>query len=456
MNRATKLIDSIKNNILIGRRNNKRDFGILVCTQIVLFSAIYAVSNFQPYYYELHYQRMQSLSGRFQIYFFLAILIFQIFFLIYVAYLYAKYKAIATVSDEELPTCTIVVPAYNEGRLVYETLMSIANSDYPREKLEIWAIDDGSQDDTWYWINQANARLNHILTVYQQPVNKGKRQALYKGFTEATGEVLITIDSDSIVEKDTIRNLVSPFIINKNCGAVAGNVRVLNKKQAIIPKMLNVSFVFSFEFIRAAQSSLGFVLCTPGALSAYRKVAVMNVLEKWVNQKFAGKIASIGEDRAMTNFILEQGYSVLFQKNAVVLTNTPTGFKTLHKMFTRWGRSNVRETLMMNRFIFKNFRDGNKLGMRFIYCNQWIKLILAIPLVIMMVYFLVTYPLMYITSALCGVFIFSSIQMLFFSKQYSFSESLWAYPYSVFYLFCLFWVVPFSILTVKNGGWLTR
>ncbi|HRO76634.1 MAG TPA: glycosyltransferase family 2 protein, partial [Crocinitomicaceae bacterium] len=212
----------------------------------------------------------------------------------------------------------------------------------------------------------------------------------------------------------------------------------------------------SFEFIRAAQSSLGFVLCTPGALSAYRRNAVLNVLEKWIHQKFAGKIATIGEDRAMTNFILEQGYTVSFQKNATVLTNTPTGFKNLHKMFTRWGRSNVRETLMMNRFIFKNFRNGNKLGTRFIFCNQWIKLLLAIPLTLLMVYFLVSHPVLYLSTALTGVFIFSSIQMLFFTKQYNFSEALWAYPYSIFYLFALFWITPFAIVTVKNGGWLTR
>src|SRR5690625_7311371 len=106
--------------------------------------------------------------------------------------------------------------------------------------------------------------------------------------------------------------------------------------------MLNVSFVFSFEFIRAAQSMLGFVLCTPGALSAYRKEAVMNVLDRWINQKFAGEIATIGEDRAMTNMILEQSYNVLFQKNANVLTNTPTRFENLHKMF-KIGRASCRE-----------------------------------------------------------------------------------------------------------------
>lgn len=434
----------------------KRDFGILIGVQILMFSAIYALNNFRPYFEELHFQRMETLPGRILVYFLLATLIFQVAFLIYIAYLYIKYKPIESVTDSELPSCTVIVPAYNEGSLVYETLKSIHKSNYPKDKLEIIAIDDGSKDDTWYWIQKAQCDLKGEITIYQQPQNRGKRHALYRGFTEGKGEVFITIDSDSVVERDTLRNMVSPFVVNENCGGVAGNVKVLNKKQGIIPKMLNVSFVFSFEFIRAAQSSLGFVLCTPGALSAYKRDAVMVALDEWINQKFFGKEATIGEDRAMTNLILRQGYEVKFQRNANVLTNTPTAFKNLHKMFTRWGRSNVRETLAMNRFIFSDFRKKNKMGARFIFLQQWVKLILAIPLVILMLYFFFTHPFLYVSSALGATFVFSSIQMLFFTKQYNFIEALWVYPYSVFYLFALFWVFPFSILTAKNGGWLTR
>jgi hyaluronan synthase len=434
----------------------KRDFGVLIGVQILMFSALYALNNFRPYFDEIHFQRMETLPGRILALFLLATLVFQVVFLIYVAYLYIKYQPIDSVSDEELPVVTIIVPAYNEGKLVYETLKSIYNSDYPKEKLEIISIDDGSKDDTWYWIQKAYQDLNRQISIHKQPENRGKRHALYHGFKTGRGEVFITIDSDSVVEKNTIRNLASPFVVNEKTGGVAGNVKVLNKKQGIIPKMLNVSFVFSFEFIRAAQSSLGFVLCTPGALSAYRREAVMHSLEDWINQKFLGREATIGEDRAMTNLILKQGYDVKFQRNANVLTNTPTGFKNLHKMFTRWGRSNVRETLMMNRFVFTNFREKNKTGARFIFLQQWVKLLLAIPMVVLMLYFLFSHPLLYVSSALGATFIFSSIQMLFFTKQYNFIDALWAYPYSVFYMFALFWIFPFSILTVKNGGWLTR
>ncbi len=434
----------------------KKEFGVLIGVQILMFSAIYVFNDFHPYIEELHFRRMETIQGRILIYFLFSLLLFQVMFLIYMAYQFIKYKPVESVSNDRLPDCTIIVPAYNEGELVYHTLKSVADSNYPLDRLEIIAIDDGSKDDTWDWIVKAKNEINHEVTIFKQPQNKGKRHALYRGFTTGRGEVFITIDSDSIIEKDTIRNLVSPFVIKPDCGAVAGNVKVLNKNQGMIPRMLNVSFVFSFEFIRAAQSTLGFVLCTPGALSAYRKDAMLNSLDTWINQQFFGRFATIGEDRAMTNLILKQGYEVLFQRDANVLTNIPIKFKNLHKMFTRWGRSNVRETWMMSRFVFRNFRTTHKTGPRFIFINQWIKLLLAYPLVLLMFYFFLTHPVLYLSSALTSTFIFSSIQMLFFTRKYNFIDSLWAYPYSIFYLFALFWIFPFSIATVKNGGWLTR
>src|SRR5699024_6045585 len=266
----------------------------------------------------------------------------------------------------------------------------------------------------------------------------------------------ITVDSDSVVQKDTLRNMVSPFVKNLSCGAVAGNVRVLNSKKALIPRMLEVSFAFSFEFVRSAQSVLGSVFCTPGALSAYRKEAVMNCLPEWINQTFLGQASTIGEDRAMTNMILKQGYKVFFQRNAYVFTNTPEEFKNLHKMFTRWERSNVRETIAMSKFAFTNFRQGPKSGIRILLLYYWSRLLLAIPLLLLMLLSMAIYPLLFLNGALVGILAFSSVQALFYARNRSISDSFWAYPYSIFYAFTLFWITPYAILTAGRGGWLTR
>ncbi len=423
---------------------------------VLMIGAVLLTMMLQPYFEEIHLKRMSSDWGVALNTLAIVLIAAKVCFLIYLLVLYLRYKPVVSVSDDALPSCTVIVPAYNEGQLVWETLMSLAGSDYPQEKLQLIAIDDGSKDDTWYWMKKAKETLGDRLSVYQQPRNQGKRHALYRGFQIGTGDVFVTVDSDSVVKKDTLRNLVSPFAVNERCGAVAGNVRVLNDKKALIPKMLNVSFAFSFEFVRSAQSSLGSVFCTPGALAAYRRDLVMNCLPEWIEQRFMGRVSDIGEDRAITNMILKQGYEVVFQRNACVYTNTPERFRNLYKMFIRWERSNVRENIMMSKFAFGDFREGPKTGTRILLLNQWLKILMAYPATLVMFYLICTYPLLFLSGTLIGIFIFSSVQMFFYARKHNLAESLMAYPYSIFYAFTLFWITPYAIATAAKSGWLTR
>jgi hyaluronan synthase len=429
---------------------------VVVATILLLLGGSSLVYFLQPDFYAFNQSRINAPVGLTVLIVMLALMLFKISFLVYNVYLYFRYKPIASVSDELLPTCTVIVPAYNEGKLVWQTLMSIADSDFPIHKLQILAVDDGSKDDTWFWMTKAKKELGNRLFIYQQPQNKGKRHALHRGFNLGTGEIFVTIDSDSIIKPDTLRNLVSPFVIDENCGAVAGNVKVLNNKGAILPKMLNVSFVMSFEFVRSAESELGSVLCTPGALAAYRSAAVFQCLPEWINQKFMGKPSDIGEDRAMTNMILKQGKKVLFQRNAVVLTDVPEQYKGLYKMFIRWGRSNVRENIAMAKYVFTNFRKESKSGARLLFLNQFLTIVMTYPFLLFVLFFIAIHPLLFLSSTLLGILIVSSFPVLFYAKKYSVAESLWAYSYSLLYTFGLFWIAPYAIATAGKSGWLTR
>lgn len=435
---------------------SSRDIALFIGSFLLMIGATYLVYIFQPEFEAIRLNKLSSIGGIALMALTTFLLLFQVGFFVYILVLFFRYKPIESVSDEELPMITVIVPAYNEGKLVWSTLNSLVESDYPKEKMQLVAIDDGSVDDTWAWMQKAKAELGDRVSIYQQTHNQGKRQALYRGFNLATGDVFVTVDSDSIVEKDTLRNLVSPFVTNPECGAVAGNVRVLNNQKAIIPRMLNVSFVFSFEFIRSAQSKIGSVLCTPGALAGYRKEAVMACLDEWMNQTFMGHSTDIGEDRAMTNMILKQGYHVLFQRNAYVLTNIPENYKSLYKMFIRWERSNVRENIMMSRFVFKPFRSESKWGTRLLLINQCIRMVMSYPLLLMMLVFLLMHPILFVSSTLFSILIISSIPAFFYAKKYNFAESFWAYCYSIFYAFGLFWITPYSLATASRRGWLTR
>ncbi|KAF2506751.1 glycosyltransferase family 2 protein [Flavobacterium zhairuonense] len=429
---------------------------VLTGTFLLMLGGAFLVYQLQSDFDQFQLDRINSSWGFPFLILATVLFFFQTGSFLYNLYLYFRYKPIESVSDDLLPTCTVIVPAYNEGKLVWQTLMSLAESDFPQQKLQLLAIDDGSKDDTWYWMQQAKIKLGDRLEIYQQPENKGKRHALYRGFELGIGEVFVTVDSDSIVKKDTLRNLVSPFVVDKKCGAVAGNVHVLNNKKALLPKMLNVSFVMSFEFMRSAESMLGSVLCTPGSAAAYRKDAVFVCLPEWINQTFMGQPSDIGEDRAMTNMILKQGLHVLFQRNALVLTNVPEEYKGLYKMFIRWGRSNVRENIMMAQYVFKDFRNESKFGARLLFLNQSLKIIMSYPFLLFMLFFIAVHPVLFFSSTLLSIMIVSTFSVLFYAKRYSFSDAFWAYSYSIFYTFSLFWITPYAIATANKKGWLTR
>ncbi|WP_299434619.1 glycosyltransferase family 2 protein [uncultured Maribacter sp.] len=447
-----------KNTLPLQSKNTTDPWGItvLASTFLLMIGAIYLVYVFQSDFDQFNKERSSSIIGLTFMTIAGVLFALKAVYFAYILFRYFKYKPVASVTNEELPTCTVIVPAYNEGKQVYDTLISLDNSDFPDQKLQIISIDDGSADDTWEWMKKAKNILGDRLEIYQQPENKGKRHALYRGFNLGTGEVFVTVDSDSIVEPETLRNLVSPFVNNEKCGAVAGNIRVLNKAKALLPKMLDVSFVLSFEFVRSAESSLNSVLCTPGALAAYRSTAVFACLPEWINQTFMGQPSDIGEDRAMTNMILKQGFHVLFQKNAVAYTNVPEEYTGLYKMFIRWGRSNVRENIQMSKYVFKNFREETKIGTRILFINQSLKIIMSYPFLIFMLFFILSHPLLYISSTLLSILILSSFPVIFYANKYDFKESFWAYSYSILYAFGLFWITPYAIATASRRGWLTR
>ncbi len=371
-------------------------------------------------------------------------------------FLVLRYRAVAPQENDKLPFCTVLIPAYNEGRMVLRTLRSVRQSDYPREKLQIIAIDDGSSDDTWHWIEQAAAEAAGTIETVRLAQNQGKRKALHEGIMRSKGDVLVTIDSDSIIEPQTLRCMTSPFAVDAHVGAVAGCVRVLNKKDAAVPKMLEIIFAYSFNFFRASQSEVNTVFCTPGALSAYRKDGVMKVLDAWLNQSFFGKPAKIGEDRAMTNALLREGYHVTFQSNAVVHTNVPIRYRSLCKMLLRWARSNVRESLAMGCFIFRNFRDTPATGARINFMLSVLQLVLPSLMLAGAIACIVWKPQYFFVRMLDCAAITGLIPAAFYFIRYRTITAFWAVPYSMFWILALSWIPVYAILTVGNNGWLTR
>ena len=385
-----------------------------------------------------------------------------VFYLIFQAVLVCFYKPVTTekINDADLPGCSIIVPAYNEGFAVAETLRALLKSDYPAEKLEIIAINDGSADDTWNWITLVSGEAPGRIHAVNLEKNQGKKHALHLGFNQAKHEIVVTIDSDSIVKPDTLRNLVLPFE-NPKVGGSAGVVRVRNMHQGIIPRILDVCFVFSCDFIRSAQSAIGAVLCSPGAISAYRRAALLPHLDNWLHQTFLGKPSTIGEDRALTSILLRNDYHVVLQNTAQVETNVPIDYPQLCRTLIRWTRGDVREGLLMIRHFYKrfNFGDWRLTALKVNLVCQLLGLMLPVLLFPLMIFTLVYYShnlLLMLNYSIFFTWLWAIIPAVLYAHRESPLKAAWAFFSAIFSLFALSWICIYSWITMNNPGWMTR
>lgn len=367
--------------------------------------------------------------------------------------LWLRYAPFPAASIESAPALTVIIPAYNEGEMVYHAIASAAAARYPGDRLEILAVDDGSTDDTWRHIERAARRFPGLVSAVRMPVNGGKRAALAEGFRRARGEIAVTIDSDSMIEEGTLLAIAGAFA-DPRVGAVAGKVGVLNRLEGLIPRMLHVRFVLSFDFLRSAQSMFRTVYCCPGALSAYRLAVVREVLERWETQQFLGTPCTYGEDRALTNFIFEAGYDAVYQRSAVVHTVVPTTYRQLCRMYLRWDRSYIREEMVFARVVWRRpplwralaIYESTVTNLRFpvAYASiaLWSMNALQDPGSIL--------------RMLLAIMVVSTLYALYYLR----SERSWDFAYGILYgyfsFFALTWIFPYAALTLKARGWLTR
>ncbi|MGD0229719.1 MAG: glycosyltransferase [Syntrophorhabdales bacterium] len=374
-------------------------------------------------------------------------------FLAFRTVLWFRYRPFSPAVGSEALDLTVIIPAYNEGPMVQQAIHSVLAAEYPRERLEVLVIDDGSTDDTWTHIKAAAMQYPQLVTPIRFKKNKGKRAALEAGFRRARGDIVVTVDSDSVVERGTLLAAVGPFR-DPRVGAVAGKVLVYNRAQGLIPSMLHVRFVLSFDFLRAVQSTYGTVYCCPGALSAYRTSVVRQVLEPWVHQRFFGVPCTYGEDRALTNFILSAGYDAVYQRTARVHTVVPWTYQRLCKMYLRWDRSYVREMFHFIKIVWKRpfwprticLIDALITNLR--YPVGWASLVLCTALSIK--------DPTTMLRLFCAIGLVSSLNMLY----YLYNERSWLFPYGILYSYfsflTLLWIFPYAVLTVRSRGWGTR
>lgn len=377
--------------------------------------------------------------------------------IIFRTFLWIRYKPMTIKEGEKLewPFVTVIMPALNEEELIRASIDSIFSSYYPLDKLEVICINDGSTDSTLYNMLRAKQKYGDKLKIVNFVKNLGKRKALYSGLKIAKGEIIVTVDTDSRIGRSAIRNLVIPLIKEKDTGAVAGRVEVLNEKENFLTRMLAVRYSISFNFGRAYQSVYGAVFCCPGALTAYKKEILKKFIHEWVNQKFLNTECTYGEDRALTTQILKAGYRTKFQSNALVYTKVPSKLVQMNKMYLRWTRSYIRESILFAKYMFTKYRTKNRIFPIFDFLFLNFLHPFHIFSLVLMVFSFFFQPL-FILRHLAFLVISSFFLSLYYLRANKSPLFLYGIPYAIIAAFCLWWIVPYAALTMKNQSWLTR
>lgn len=225
------------------------------------------------------------------------------------------------------PSVSVVIPAWNEEVGVVTTIRSILESNY--RNLEVIVINDGSTDNTdaavqRYLGERRTTGLPTPVHYYRQD-NAGKSAALNRGVNEAAGDIIVTIDADSLVDPDAIGNLVKHFE-NESVMAVAGNIRIGNRAR-VIGLVQQLEYLFGFYFKRA-DSLLNSIYVVGGAAAAYRREAFTEL------GGFDGDI--IAEDLEMSVRIQDAGYANAYAPDAIVYTEGPIRLNDLLKQRLRW------------------------------------------------------------------------------------------------------------------------
>jgi hyaluronan synthase len=261
------------------------------------------------------------------------------------------------------PTVSVIVPAKNEEEVIQRTINAILDSDYPHDKLEIIVIDDGSTDNTVAEIQKMGSTR---ITFIKNEKNLGKRLSLGKGFMKSTGEIIMCVDSDSFVEKDSITLMMQPFT-KPDIVAVCGHGKAANIDVNMLTKIQHFWYQEMFRLIKGMESIYGCVTCCSGILAAYRRDAVKKTLDEWYTESLGDNLVakdesffmkimskSQADDRTLTvNILTPPSAKVVYQSNAIVGTLVPESIKQFVRQQLRWNRAWMYGTAVSTTFMWK-------------------------------------------------------------------------------------------------------
>ena len=238
------------------------------------------------------------------------------------------------------PKITVIVPAYNEEKVIQTTIESLLATDYPDK--EIIVVDDGSKDNT---LNLAMHYKDKIKILHKE--NGGKASALNHGLLYTTGEIVTIVDADTIIGNSSLRH-IARAMIEENVAAAAGNIKIRNKTNWLT-WCQSLEYLSGIQIMRRGLDYFGAITIVPGALGAFRK--------KKLEEAGTYHKETLVEDFDATLKVLRSGMIVNGSNKAIAYTQAPPTFRDFYRQRKRWYRGNL-QVLRRHSDILLNPRFG--------------------------------------------------------------------------------------------------
>jgi cellulose synthase/poly-beta-1,6-N-acetylglucosamine synthase-like glycosyltransferase len=354
------------------------------------------------------------------------------------------------------PTVSVLMPCYNEGKTVYETIESISHSNYPNDRFEVIAQDDCSADDSYQWMLKAQRDFTNIkVRVGRNSENSGKARTVCNALHQSSGEIIISIDSDCIFHPDAIRELTACFSEPK-IGSVGGRVGIRNPNASAITAIQTFIYYAAFQLYKVPENWTRSVGCISGCLFAIRRELLLQIEPRICSRHWFGIPVNQGEDRFLTHQTLLHGYGTYVNNDALCWTTAPATLTELFKQQLRWRRSVVRDLFFTLRTLPQHVWK--------LHPNAVLTLVLTPlgPLVALLVVFtaLSTDPMAWAGPAPLLMYLGIGAALAWAIRKYSVRETvnnpLAFGAYVAWSLVSSLFITPLALCTMDSRDWGTR
>ena len=353
-------------------------------------------------------------------------------------------------TDDFEPAVTVIIPMFNEGHGIRETLDTLLGQTYPAHKLDIIVVDDCSTDDSFEHATAVARSSGGRVRVLRNKVNMGKRRSINRAVRDTQSEIVVSVDSDVVVHRDAIRQLTRRFTTPR-IAAVGGKVCVRNPHTNWLTKMQVIKYWYGYHLLKNLEWSFKQVMCLSGCLTAYRRNVLLELEPLLERREICGVAIKYGEDRFLTRQIIKAGYQTTMTHDALCWTEVPHRLESYFSQQLRWRRSNIMDYAGA---VSHLWRQNPIIAVHFF--SQF--------------GLLVAYPVVVVKAIAAGMFFagltYHAVLVVLFGAIYAFnvrklprSEKVGALaflPISLVMPVTYALMTPIALFTLDSGSWETR